>query len=416
MKKILFITHRIPYPPNKGDKIRTFNELKYLSQSNRVDLLCLADEKNDLRHIPALQKYCHNVYCLPLNGVAAKIRGVFSLLTGRPLTSRYFYLRKIQMATDRLLAEEGYDAVLCFSSSMAEYVFESKVINLLERQPRLVLDFCDVDSAKWGQYAKESRFPMNRLYLLEQHLLRQYECRIQAEFDRTVLISADEVKLFHSFCSNLDGPTIISNGVDLDFFDASSSAREDAETKHPVIVFTGAMDYHVNVKGVLWFVGNVWPALRQQLPTLELYVVGSNPVQELINLGKQPGIIVTGFVEDIRTYYERADVCIAPLHMGRGVQNKVLEAMAMSRAVVSTTRANAGIQGVSGEHLLVADEADEFRTAVLSLLNDHEKRKRLASNARQFVVDHFNWDHNMQKLQDLLLNESMPSVASVDSI
>ena len=416
MKKILFIAHRIPYPPNKGDKIRTFNELRYLSQSHTIDLFCLADQRHDLIHTQALQPFCRKINCHPLNGLAAKSRGITALLTGRPLTSRYFYLKSLQSLIDQALSEESYDAVLCFSSSMAEYIFQSGTIRTLPKPPRLVMDFCDVDSDKWGQYAEGSRFPLNHLYLLEQRLLRQYECRIQTEFDRTVLISKDEVALFHSFCSDLNGLATISNGVDLDFFDDASCPVERTEKTNPVIVFTGAMDYHVNVKGVLWFVKNVWPALRRQIPQIEFYVVGSHPAQEITNLRKEPGVIVTGFVEDIRTYYKRADVCIAPLHMGRGVQNKVLEAMAMSRAVVSTSRANAGIQGISGEHLLVADEAEGFLTAILSLLNEHEKRKRLAANARQFVVDHFDWNLNMQKLQDLMFNERLPSAATADPL
>jgi len=404
MKKILFIVHRIPYPPNKGDKIRTFNELKYLSKNNLVDVVCLADQKDDLQYVNELQKYCRNLQCFSLCGLCAKVRGLLALFGGRSLTSRYFYLGKMQSAIDHALMTDNYDAVLCFSSSMAEYLFHSRTLKHLSTPPKTVMDFCDIDSDKWGQYAEDSRFPLSNLYRLEQQLLRHYECRIQKAFDGTVLISAGEAEHFKQYCHDLSLLKIISNGVDLNFF-KPGAGYSVLSKPHPVIVFTGAMDYNVNIQGVLWFVRNVWPDLRQKHPDLELYIVGSNPVAEIGNLSGLPGVTVTGFVEDIRSYYELADICIAPLHMGRGVQNKVLEAMAMSKAIVSTSRANAGIQGQPDQHLLIADNIEEFGNAISDLLSNPEKRSLLAQNARQFVVENYDWDTNMSELERLLLSE-----------
>jgi len=408
MKRLLFVAHRIPYPPNKGDKIRAFNELRFLSRHCSVDLLCLVDDPIDLKYALSLQRYCNQVKVFKLNSISAKVRGGLALLAGRPLSSRYFYLKEMQASFDGWLHEREYDAVFCFSSSMAEYVFQSEASSKHSsgKSPRLVMDFCDIDSDKWSQYAKDSRYPLSVLYGIESRRLRAYESRIQRFFHRTVLVSISEAELLRANCPDCENLSVIANGVDHSYFSPPAEVPTiGRRNKAPTIVFTGAMNYPVNISGVRWFVRHVWPQILQKYPALNFYIVGSNPVAEVRQLAKEKNIVVTGFVNDIREYYNIADLCVVPLHLGRGVQNKLLEAMAMARATVTTSRANAGVQGKDGEHLLVADTADDFIKAISCLLDDQEQAARLGRAARDFVISYFDWGASMHKLQQLVLKE-----------
>lgn len=396
--KILYLCHRIPYPPNKGDKIRSFNEVRYLAARHEVDLLCLADEPSDLKYRADLEKICYRVAVFPLDPTCGKVRGMISLASGKSISAGYFYHRDMQACCDRWLSERSYDAIVCFSSTMAEYVFRAR---LPAARPRLIMDFCDVDSDKWLQYADEARFPLNWVYRLENRRLAEYERKIVQSFDHSVLISEAEAALFRLVCPGLRNLTVIPNGVDFEFFapGAAASTRPDAP---PHLVFTGAMDYHANVDGVCWFSREIYPALKKEFPQLQFTIVGSKPAPAVRDLAALDGITVTGFVEDVRPFYQGADLCVIPLRMARGVQNKVLEAMAMGKAVVTTSKANAGIQATDGEHLRVADTAKLFAGVVVSLLRDSQVRNTLGDRAREFVVANYAWANNMEKLERLL--------------
>ncbi len=412
MKRILFIVHRIPFPPNKGDKIRSFNELKYLSQQHSVDLLCLVDEPEDHKYFSELEKLCDRVAAFSLNPHSAKIRGALALLTGGALSSRYFYLQEMQSRFDDWVQTKSYDAILCFSSSMAEYIFESRVLSKLKvmGKPQLIMDFCDVDSAKWRQYSVDSKFPLSWVYNLEFKRLMEYEQRVQNHFDKTVLVSCREAEYFRTHYQNCSSLSVILNGVDHDYFSPTKINRGPKSfliNEGPKIVFTGAMDYPVNIKGVSWFVREIWPYLQNQFPAIHLYIVGSNPSKEIRDMGVVDNITVTGFVPDIREYYALADICIAPLHQGRGLQNKVLEAMSMATPVVATNRANAGVQGVPGEHLMIADTSEDYVDAISWLLRNSEDAEKMGRAARSFVVSRFDWQSNMSAFEELLVNPEM---------
>ena len=398
--KILYLCHRIPYPPNKGDKIRSFNEVRYLAARHELDLLCLADDPGDLKYRAELEKICRRVEVFPLDPTRAKARGLLSLAKGNSLSAGYFHQRDMQQCCDRLLQEGDYDAVLCFSSTMAEYLFRAAPQN---KSPRRVMDFCDVDSDKWLQYAAESRAPMAWLYRLENRRLADYERRIYLAFDHSLLISEAEALLFRRICPEAREVAVIPNGVDYDYF---SPEREDARilpVDTPNLVFTGAMDYHANVDGVLWFCREIWPVLKGQFPELRFTIVGGKPTPAVLALAKLDGVAVTGFVDDVRPYYRDADVCVIPLRLARGVQNKVLEALAMGKSAVATAKANAGIQAEDGTHLRLADSPRDFAAAVVALLHDRGERERLGGNARCFVTQHYDWATNMEKLEKLLM-------------
>lgn len=404
--EILYLAHRIPFPPNKGDKIRSYHEVKNLALRHEVDLLCLADDPGDLKYKVDLEKFCRLVTVFPLNKQLSKAKGLISLLLGNSISSGYFCLSSMQRLFDRWIKENNYDAIVCFSSSMAEYVFRSKVLEsmILQNRPRLIMDFCDVDSDKWRQYAVDAGFPMSHIYRLENRRLAAYERQIHNKFDRTILISEAEAKVFKNICPDNDLPCIVPNGVDLDYF-APSTLLEDTWGQTPKLVFTGAMDYQANVDGILWFCDAILPLIKIDYPDLELYIVGSNPSAQVTDLAKRNNIFVTGFVDDIRDYYRMADVSVVPLRIARGVQNKVLEAMAMGKAVVTTSKANAGIQAINQEHLIIADDVNDFSRSVKELLRDRQKRRQIGLSARCFVLEKHNWLKNMQIFEDLLMEQ-----------
>lgn len=423
--KILYLAHRIPYPPNKGDKIRSFNEIKYLSSSHEIHLGCLADNRADLKYANDLKQYCKKVYVAPLNKTIAKAKSLTSLFHDRPLSVTYFYSHSLQTTVNQWLHDERYDAIICFSSPMAEYVFRSSVLtsrmkkasNLQPQtsnnKPRLLMDFCDLDSDKWLQYSRYMRFPLNLVYRIENRSLLKYEKRINQHFDHSVFVSRNEADLFCRLFPVARNVSVISNGVDSEYFSPAFSTQQPNKphklNKHtnqqqngPVLLFTGAMDYHANVDGVTWFCDQIFPIIKQEAPEAQFYIVGSNPHAQVRHLEDTKGVRVTGFVKDIRPYYQSADVCIIPLRLGRGVQNKVLEAMSMAKAVVATTKATEGIQAVPGEHFLVADTPQDFSNALSRLLKDQSLNKRLGAKARRFVMANLDWPTNMKKLDTLL--------------
>ena len=413
--RILYLVHRIPYPPNKGEKIRAFHQVRYLAGRHTLDLICLIDDPRDLPHVAQLEQLCNRVHAQRIKPLPSKVKGLFNQLAGGSVSVGYYHRAAFQQVVDQWLAETVYDAIVCFSSTMAEYVFRTPVPDRQPR-PRLIMDFCDVDSDKWRQYAETARLPVSLIYAREHRRMQQYEQRAYQAFDCSVLVSRQEADLFSTLVGSDNKVAVIPNGIDAEFFDGRHGFGPSLsqQSGDPMIVFTGAMDYHVNVDGVLWFCNEVLPWVRQAHPQVQFKIVGSNPTAAVKQLAQQEGVEVTGFVDDIRPYYAMADVCVAPLRLGRGIQNKVLEAMAMERAVATTSRANAGIQAKSGQHLLVADAPDAFAVAVNELLSDPERRRALGRAARDFVVSNFDWQANLAGFAALLGDSSGETRAEAD--
>ena len=403
--KILYLVHRIPYPPNKGEKIRAFHQVKYLAKHHKVDLVCLLDNKSDLSHIAPLGDICNRIYAHQITPLLSKLKGLYTQIVGSSVSVGYFHRRRVQNKIDQWMAQTEYDLIFCYSSTMAEYYFRSNFYNK-ESRPRLLIDFVDVDSDKWRQYAEKSSFPIKQVFQCEHSRMQQFEQRIYSEFDASILISQNEAKLFTKQVVNENKIFVIPNGIDSLFFDKHKlqDAKSIEQSTVPLLVFTGAMDYHANVDGVLWFSNEVLPRIRKAHPHVQFKIVGSNPTSVVKQLSEREGIEVTGFVEDIRPYYEQADVYVAPLRLGRGLQNKVLEAMAFERPIVATSRANAGIQAFNGKHLFIADDPESFADKVNELISCKNLRAQIGTNAREFVIDNFNWETNLDVLMELINN------------
>jgi sugar transferase (PEP-CTERM/EpsH1 system associated) len=425
--EILYIAHRIPYPPNKGDKIRSFNEIKYLSTNHEVDLACLADNPADLKYVNELRTYCKRVCVMPLNRTARKLRSMTSLIGKKPLSVGYFYSYALQRTIGHWLSTNAYDAIICFSSPMADYLFHSPYFasrlsaqpatrnaqsnklatrNLELGTPKLIMDFCDVDSDKWLQYSSRCPFPFNLVYRIENRRLLNYEKKINFHFDQSVFVSQQEADLFYRLCPETRNVSVIPNGVDSEYFSPKpnkpNEPNKPKQPNKPLLLFTGAMDYYANVDGVTWFCNEIFPMIKRDFPESQFCIVGSNPHPRVKDLANHDSVRVTGFVEDIRLYYQTADVCVIPLRLARGVQNKVLEAMAMAKPVVTTTRAIEGIHAIPEEHVLIEDTGPSFSGAVSNLLKNQDLGTRLGARARAFVKANYAWPTHMKKFETLL--------------
>lgn len=395
--RILLLTHRIPYPPNKGDKIRSYNLLLHLAARHEVHLACPLDDASDLEHVEGLRRQVAGISYERTDGLAARLNWPLALAKGEPVSVRAFYSRALQSKVDYLLERTPFDCVFAFSSPMAEYCFRSLHWQGGIRQMRKLMDLIDVDSAKWVDYAKRSTGWRRWIYQREGRLLAAYEVRIAREFDRLFLVTEAERA---ALPPGLPAQKVsaLPNGVDLDYF----APTPIPESVAPRVVFTGVMNYWPNVEGTIWFVKDVWPAVRAMHPGAQLDIVGSKPDRRVLALGHEPGVHVTGFVPDVRGYVAAAQVCVAPLRIARGVQNKVLEAMAMGRAVVCTPQALEGIPAMPDSEVLVGAEAADFATAVNRILGNSSEASRVGIAARAYVERNHRWGSTLAPLDALL--------------
>ena len=417
---MLYLSHRIPYPPNKGEKIRSFNQIKYLSETGHdIHLVSLVDQKRDLQYESNLLKWCKSVHLEYRSPLRAKFLSLPWLLSGLPLSVPYFYSRGIQQHVDTLLQRENIRTIFCFSSPMGEYVLRSRASEVNNKL--LILDFCDLDSDKWRQYSKSSTWPMSWIHAREASLLLKYEAHLNHFFDHSIFISRAEAELFQPYAPRPERITIVPNGVDHAFFspesapqapfsseqDGSRENQESPPSRSPVLLFTGAMDYEANVDGVVWFCHTALPELQKRFPGLKMYIVGANPSPAVQRLAGE-SIIVTGYVEDIRTYYRMADVCVVPLRLARGVQNKVLEALSMAKPVITTSKVLQGVKASPGQDLLVADSGQEFVDQALNLLNNPDQASAFGRRGREFILESYDWTGNLQGLRSLLGSQPDP--------
>lgn len=389
---LLYLCHRIPFPPNKGDKIRSFNILKKLNETYDVHLACFIDDPFDWQYVDTLKQYCSSLLCLNQNKTVAKLKGMTSFLTGKPITLPYYYDAKMARWVKDTVAEHSIKKAFIYSSSMAQYC-DGEQYNKLKK----VIDFVDVDSDKWRQYAEKKTGIAKWVFNREFRLLAQYEDATCQKFDASLFVSPDEAALFaerqpKSEQSKVHG---LLNGVDVDFFDPTASFKPEDIPEKPFISFTGAMDYWANVESVVWFVDNVWPTIVAKHPDCLFYIVGGNPSKEVQQLAQHQGVIVTGRVHDIRPYIAKAKYVVAPMRIARGIQNKVLEAMSLNKSIVCTTMAMEGINAQANEHVHVVDDPIDYAKSCLSLLENDS-----AGANRQWIIDNFTWQATLRPLQE----------------
>jgi sugar transferase (PEP-CTERM/EpsH1 system associated) len=399
--KILFLTHRIPYPPDKGDKIRAYHVLKYLASKHEIHLACLVDNNRDLRAAAELRKLVSHLICIPLQPLRQRFSMLNALITGKPLTVHYFYSHALRGQLEALVRRENFDVLYVYSSNVAEYLWN---VNF----PLRVIDFCDLDSEKFKQFIARSRPPFSWLYRFEGARLAEYEKKVAARFDHVIFIGPQERRLFEQN-GHHEKLVLMSNGVDFDrYYGLELPALQPAPPGgKPFVLFTGAMDYLPNIDAASWFAQEIFPNLKSALPELQFYIAGGNPVRKIRKLhDPEAGVFVTGYLEDLRPYIKSAHVFVAPMRIARGMQTKILEAMACGVPVVTSPAAARGIGARPGKELLVAETAAEYAQKTLRLLSNKGHRDRLRRQAFGFLHKNFQWERNLGVLDALLEHQS----------
>ncbi|OAN64037.1 TIGR03087 family PEP-CTERM/XrtA system glycosyltransferase [Sphingomonas sp. TDK1] len=390
MGEILFLAHRIPYPPDRGDKIRAYHLLRHLARNHRVHLVAFADDAEDLQRKGGLAPYTVSRE-IAWRTPPTAWTGLRAVLQRRPVSLVAFADAKVRHAVDRLLAEHPIDTIFLYSSQMAQY---------LPPRPkqRVIMDFVDMDSAKFAAYAEGAAGPMGWVHRREAALLLRHEQRVACGADASLFVSAVEAALF---CEQTHAPRVhaIENGIDTAFYDPGLRF-EPVGGEGPLLVFTGQMDYRPNIEAVTWFAETVFPRIRQSHPGARFAIVGRAPTLAVHALTRAEGVLVTGAVPDVRAWLAAAALVVAPLRLARGIQNKVLEGMAMARAVVASPAAAEGIDHAGT--LRVADGSAAFGDAVLSLLAEPEIAAALGAAARARVIARYSWDARLAPLDALL--------------
>ncbi len=398
--KILYLTHRMPYPPNKGDKLRALRQIKRLSRNHSVTVACFVDDPRDMHHMADLLQHCASVVAIPIHRSVANVRGLLGMCAGSTITESFYRSRAMRRAIAELCRETRFDIVVAFSSCMAPYALNAPA-------DRHVLDLCDRDSAKWLEYAGFSHGPSRWLYRWEARRLAAREQEWLSTFDASILISrAEAAGLEQDDRRNLH---FVTNGVEIPVR-GLRGPDEDAEgPPRPLTIgFVGVMDYFPNVDAVCWFVRSVWPAIRSAFPEARFRIIGRSPASRVRKLAQVPGVTVTGEVENVSSELANLDISVAPLRMARGLQNKVLEAMAAGVAVVLTSKAAEGIDATHGREFLIADAAQDFAEAVVRLAEMPRRRAEMAATGRRFVATSHRWSDALDRFELVVTGASHP--------
>ena len=382
---LLFLAHRAPFPPDRGDKIRSYHVLRYLAARTPVHLVAFGESEADFEVPADLSQQLAGVTLIRRTKPQARA-AIEALARGLPVSLTAFDAPAMRQAVARVVAEQPIDAVYGFSGQMAQY---------LPADIPAVMDFVDMDSAKFAGFAEQGAMPMRWMMRREARLLGAFERQIAARVGASVFVSAAEAALFQG--GGATGRIVaVENGIDARAFDPAGV--EAPATSGRLIVFTGQMDYRPNIDAVAWFVAQVMPALRRSHPGVRFAIVGRAPTAAVTALAGDD-VIVTGAVGDVRPWLAAAAVCVAPLLLARGIQNMVLEAMAMARPVVASTAAAEGIDHAGT--LRVAEGAVEQAAAIAALLDDPAAASVLGAAARARVLARYDWDARLAPLGDL---------------
>lgn len=396
MADILFLAHRLPYPPDKGDKIRSFHLLRHLAARHRVRLGAFVDAREDWAHRGVLEAICAEVFVRPLGRGRLAFRAARGLLGGAPLSAAAYADPAMDRWVEQKLAA-GTGLAFGFSGAMARYLAQARC--------PAVLDLVDCDSEKWRALAAGAGFPRSALWRREARLLLAWERRAALASARTLLVTEAERRLFLERAPETQGKLgVLGNGVDAAWFDPSASLPDPyPDDGRPTLVFTGVMDYPPNVEAVTWLARRVLPGLRREMARpVRFAIVGSRPAAEVKALAADTDVLVTGRVPDIRPFLRWADLAVAPLRVARGVQNKVLEAMAMGKTVVCTPEARTGIDARPGEEIVVAEGVGGFVTALQRLLRHPAAAADIGVRARNLVLRELGWESRLAELDRLV--------------
>ncbi|MCA9250222.1 MAG: TIGR03087 family PEP-CTERM/XrtA system glycosyltransferase [Phycisphaerales bacterium] len=384
--KLLYICHRFPYPPNKGCKIRAFHTIEHLAKHHDVWCATFVDDPADMQYVPAMKEFCREVVAIPLDRLRATVRGAFDMAIDETLTEGFYRSRAMRDAICELTSRVKFDGVVVFSSSMGQY---ARSIDAGIK----IIDLCDLDSQKWAAMANRARAPRSWFYDAEARRLAQLEAELYYAFDATILISKQEADDWIGDRSKLH---VMGNGVD-----CPTNARGGiCETK--TIGFVGDMRYIPNVDAVCWFAESILPTIQMLEPDATFRIVGRSPTRRVRQLEERRGVQVTGEVDDVVEELNQCQVVVAPLRIARGVQNKVLEALAARKAVIVTSPVAHALNASADEHLVVADDPASIAARAVELLKDPLRCVEFGANAHRWIVREFRWSQQLGVLDRIL--------------
>jgi len=387
---ILYVCHRFPFPPKRGGKIRPFNMIRHLQASGHQVTVCsLARTEAEAADGQGIAPYCSEFHAGVVREPVQWARMILRLPLTTPSSMGYFYDRGLAATIRRLLATQRFDLIFVHCSSVAQYVEDVQGI------PK-ILDFGDMDSQKWLEYANYKPWPLSWGYTLEGSKVLWAEKRLARKFDLCTATTRAEWQTLEDYGTGA-ATDWFPNGVDAKLFSPGDGSY-DADT----LSFIGRMDYYPNQECMQRFCTAVWPLLKARRPALKLKIVGADPSPQIRALEALPGVTVTGSVPEVQPYVRESALMVAPLAIARGTQNKILEAMAMGVPVVTSSAAAGGVDAEAGQHLLVADSPEDIAAAVLRIVENPAERARLAAAGRERVLTHHAWPRSMQRLDGII--------------
>ena len=399
---LLYLVHRLPYPPNKGDKVRSYNLLKHLAGEHQIFLGTFVDDPQDRKYTSTAQSFCADSCIQEIHPKVQTLKSAVAMATGEPLGLRFYKNRKLQSWVNDLLDAGRIDAIVVFSSVMAQFVARRDQAKL----PPIFVDFVDVDSYKWTQFAQERRWPLSWVYAREGRKLLAYEKSVARLAQASFFATENELALFQKLSPQSGGNLMsMDNGVDAEYFipapQLQTPFRPDSTKNCKHLVFTGAMDYWPNIDAVEWFSREIMPALRTLFPSINFHIVGRNPSETVLALAG-PDVFVTGTVPDVRPYLQFADVVVAPLRVARGIQNKILEAMARARPVVASRSCVDVLRVTSGMEIMAAHTGAEFVSSIQALLENPSNAGAMGRAGRESILRNYSWVSHLSKLDACL--------------
>lgn len=389
--RVLFLTHRLPYAPNRGDRVRAFHIVRTVAPQVDLELVSLAHDANELAKVERVREMGVRATAVEVPWLRNYARALLQLQGPRPLTHLLLYAPDLRPLIDEIVPQRPPDVVLAYCSGMARFALEPP----LDRFP-LVSDFVDVDSQKWATLSRTSSFwPKRWIYHREDRLLAGFEAHAAAQASSVLVVNDREADLLRLLAPGAD-IKIVPNGVDVPALPLG--ARRNAS---PSVVFCGVMNYTPNVESVVWFARHVWPRVRSERTDARFVVVGSDPTGQIRRLASpDSGIEVTGTVPEVVSHLSRCAVSVAPLKTARGVQTKVLEAIALGLPAVITSPVAEGLPSVVLPACRVADAPDYFARNTLSLLAlTEDERRALAAQADLHTLT---WERQLQPLPQIL--------------
>lgn len=406
MGKVMFLVHRMPFPPNKGDKVRSFHMLEQLLEHHQVYLGTFVDDPADEEHVPVLAAMCADLHLERLRQPWAKVRALRGLVQHKPLSVCHYGSGGMRQWVRSTLQQHAIDACVVVSSPMAAYMPPHQV-----SRSRFILDLVDVDSQKWRRISDATNWPMSWILRRESRLLLRHERRMVSNAGQSFLVTARETRLFESLAPECRGRVqVMGNGVNADFFSPAQTHVSPFRADEKAVVFVGTMDYWPNIDAVRWFAAEVMPALRQACPQAVFHVVGRHPTPEVRSL-EQAGVRISGTVPDVRPFLQHAAAVVAPLRVSPGLPNKILEALSMGQPVVTTPACAQAIETSQGGGVLVADSVDDWVAHVRMLLTQPQRQRDLSACARETVLTRFKWADQLAPLRRSL--QSIPEEATL---